>query len=51
MLITNPFSPDPCPEHCFSVNRPILAEEVPGALQKTSTLQGSLDVVMPEALL
>lgn len=45
MLITNPFSPGPCPEHYFSVNRPILAEEVPGALRKTNTLQGSLDVV------
>lgn len=43
--ITNPFSPGPCLEHYFSVNRPILAEEVPGALQKTNTLQGNLDVV------
>jgi hypothetical protein len=41
LLITNPSSLDPYPEYCFAVSRTQFS-----ALQKTCTLQGSVNVVI-----
>lgn len=51
VLVTNPSSPSPYPEHCVSIYRTTLLEEVTGALQKTYTLHGSVDTVTSKALL
>lgn len=51
VLVANPSSPGPYPGHCVSIRRATPLEEVTGALQRTYTLQGSVDAATTKALL